>query len=157
MAIEHMYTKHDEMMMNGKGVVVMNERPSKESVVRNLLDAMLNPVQPEATGPPHRPIQLLIAYRLRNSLQYIEEHMHKIGVACLLEEEAEALKSARDHGTCPKGRNGICCDNCEKVEGGKQFSRCSACRSARYCSKECQTAHWASGHKKECKKLQQKQ
>eukprot|EP00798_Chlamydomonas_sp_ICE-L_P007267 gene7267-379_t len=128
MAIEHMYTQHDEMMMNGKGRTAMNEKPCKEAVVRNLLDAMLNPVRPGFTGPPHRPLQLLIAYRLRKSFAYIKEHMHKIGVACQLEEEAEALKSARDHGT-----------------------------STRYCSKECQAAHWASGHKKKCKTMQQKQ
>eukprot|EP00798_Chlamydomonas_sp_ICE-L_P007273 gene7273-385_t len=169
--IEHFYTEHDYEMVIGKGCKVIKEKPSKEVVVRALLDSMLNPSRPEATGPPHRPFALLLAYRLRNSFQYIAEHMHQIDVLCEFETEEAAIASSQKEGTCPDGRNGISCDNCDKAEGGKQFSRCSACRSARYCSKECQTDHWAnapttaprsavnhwdSGHKKECKKRQQK-
>ena len=36
------------------------------------------------------------------------------------------------------------------VAGGGETLRCSACREAVYCSKECQRAHW-SVHKKQCK------
>ena len=36
----------------------------------------------------------------------------------------------------------------------KRFKSCSNCRSTKYCSKECQTAHWKNGHKLECKDFQ---
>ena len=41
------------------------------------------------------------------------------------------------------------CSNCSK-EGGT-LSKCSACKRASYCSKECQKQHW-NEHKKTCKK-----
>lgn len=57
------------------------------------------------------------------------------------------------------------CSNpgCENVESDKPFLRCSQCKAAYYCSKyvnlviyiinrECQSKHWKSGHKLECKK-----
>lgn len=43
------------------------------------------------------------------------------------------------------------------VEGGsgkktqkKTMSKCGRCKQVRYCSKECQKAHWLSGHKTKC-------
>jgi hypothetical protein len=57
-----------------------------------------------------------------------------------------------------------CCNNpgCRNLEGlsehelvsGKS-SRCSGCKVARYCSRECQTEHWGApaGHKAVCKRL----
>lgn len=45
------------------------------------------------------------------------------------------------------------CDNCMKVqkviEHGR-LKRCSRCKAKLYCSKECQIAHWKSGHKFQC-------
>jgi hypothetical protein len=32
-----------------------------------------------------------------------------------------------------------------------ELLRCTACRNTFYCSKECQAADWASGHRKLCK------
>ena len=32
--------------------------------------------------------------------------------------------------------------------------KCSQCKAASYCSKECQLKHWKSGHKQECKLAQ---
>jgi hypothetical protein len=40
------------------------------------------------------------------------------------------------------------CDNCGTVSTACKF--CSRCRSVRYCSKDCQRAHWKSGHKLQC-------
>lgn len=39
------------------------------------------------------------------------------------------------------------------IEGDEdlQLRVCSACHTARYCSKECQLSHWKRGHKEECK------
>mmetsp|Transcript_25353 Transcript_25353/g.56357 ORF Transcript_25353/g.56357 Transcript_25353/m.56357 type:complete len:290 (-) Transcript_25353:127-996(-) len=35
---------------------------------------------------------------------------------------------------------------------GERFGRCAKCRSAYYCSRECQRAHWGTGHKQSCVK-----
>ena len=34
--------------------------------------------------------------------------------------------------------------------------RCSACKSVSYCGKECATAAWKQGHKKDCKRLRER-
>ncbi|KAF6256113.1 hypothetical protein COO60DRAFT_1531023 [Scenedesmus sp. NREL 46B-D3] len=31
--------------------------------------------------------------------------------------------------------------------------RCSGCRAARYCSRDCQAAHWRAGHRGVCKRI----
>ncbi|KAJ7337699.1 hypothetical protein DFH08DRAFT_877340 [Mycena albidolilacea] len=45
------------------------------------------------------------------------------------------------------------CDNveCSAMRKDDELLRCTACRNAFYCSKECQAADWASGHRKLCK------
>ena len=45
------------------------------------------------------------------------------------------------------------CSNEEDEANGKLFNRCSRCKSAKYCSKECQETQWHAGHKEICKKL----
>eukprot|EP00877_Chromochloris_zofingiensis_P002270 jgi/Chrzof1/12043/Cz06g19070.t1 len=46
-----------------------------------------------------------------------------------------------------------CCWHCGmRQEGPEPLSKCSVCRVARYCSRECQVAHWKA-HKKECPDL----
>jgi len=47
------------------------------------------------------------------------------------------------------------CSNCYELPSaeGALFKKCSKCKNMRYCSKDCQTEHWNSGHKKQCKKL----
>lgn len=45
-----------------------------------------------------------------------------------------------------------CCDRpeCMAIESGnKKFGKCGKCRKVAYCSKECQSLHWAM-HKKKC-------
>ncbi|GAQ80357.1 hypothetical protein KFL_000520290 [Klebsormidium nitens] len=46
------------------------------------------------------------------------------------------------------------CDHCgERASDGKKLLRCSDCRKARYCGKECQAAAWRSGgHREACKR-----
>ncbi|XP_066282591.1 uncharacterized protein [Branchiostoma lanceolatum] len=39
---------------------------------------------------------------------------------------------------------------CSNIEAGSKFKMCAACGLARYCSTECQTHHWAHGHKPDC-------
>ena len=40
------------------------------------------------------------------------------------------------------------CNNCLRVQ--VDLKTCNGCLLARYCSKECQIAHWKKGHKEEC-------
>lgn len=46
---------------------------------------------------------------------------------------------------------------CDAMEtpGEPLFQVCVACRHVKYCSKECQRAHWRSGHKQDCPKLKE--
>jgi hypothetical protein len=41
------------------------------------------------------------------------------------------------------------CAGCGKT-GAPKHKLCARCNAARYCSKECQKAHWLGGHKAEC-------
>jgi hypothetical protein len=52
----------------------------------------------------------------------------------------------------PSARRGGLCARCGN---GGNLMRCAACKSVSYCGKECQTAAWKEGHKKECKRLRQ--
>ena len=49
----------------------------------------------------------------------------------------------------------ICANpSCTKAHSSETpLSRCTRCLSVRYCGKACQTKHWKSGHKKDCKRL----
>ena len=52
------------------------------------------------------------------------------------------------------------CANCgvsatQLAKDDKKLLNCSQCRSVRYCSRECQRAHWRAGHKAECKARKQ--
>ena len=42
---------------------------------------------------------------------------------------------------------------CAACGKGSVPSHCSRCKAVSYCGKQCQTQHWADGHKKACKKL----
>ena len=50
------------------------------------------------------------------------------------------------------------CHVCKKSEKdiGKKLKNCARCKSAQYCSRECQVKDWKSGHKKLCKELQKR-
>lgn len=48
----------------------------------------------------------------------------------------------------------ISCSNANCEGSNKNFEtykRCARCKTARYCSKECQVKHWKGGHSKNCK------
>jgi fido (protein-threonine AMPylation protein) len=45
------------------------------------------------------------------------------------------------------------CQNCHsKPKSGEELKRCGRCKSAFYCSVDCQKADWRKGHQKECVK-----
>jgi hypothetical protein len=45
------------------------------------------------------------------------------------------------------------CRYCRNEDPKMELKKCSQCKTAEYCSKECQVADWRAGHKKECKAL----
>jgi hypothetical protein len=42
------------------------------------------------------------------------------------------------------------CAQCLRSDKGVKYKLCSGCEAVRYCSKECQRAHWKAGHMREC-------
>ena len=58
------------------------------------------------------------------------------------------LTTISDTGTWVNEPLGAHCAYCLGKYPGKM--RCGGCRTARYCSKECQTMHWVVSHKKSC-------
>ncbi|KAJ7174963.1 hypothetical protein C8R43DRAFT_975608 [Mycena crocata] len=72
-------------------------------------------------------------------------------VALLVEERVKTLDVWEGVGRySPRA-----CDNlaCLKVDGRRKFRRCAACRSAVYCSPECQRTDWQDGHRDVCESL----
>jgi hypothetical protein len=77
-----------------------------------------------------------------------EEMMQTTTLNCLLQVAEDRKKHDKD------SSHRIFCMNpgCAVVSGnGIRLLCCGKCRSANYCSKECQIAHWKNGHKKVCK------
>ena len=63
---------------------------------------------------------------------------------------AEAAKATGTKRTSHPDRAIQICRKCDKIDGAsEQFSQCSRCKEAYYCSRECQRDHW-SIHKKSC-------
>jgi len=52
-----------------------------------------------------------------------------------------------------KARKQATCGSCKKALGTDGGMQCTGCRTVAYCGKDCQLAHWKSGHKQECAKL----
>ena len=51
-----------------------------------------------------------------------------------------------DYGPCSKTQAAL-------TAAGGSFSKCARCKAVRYCSRDCQRAHWKNGHKQECGKV----
>ena len=49
------------------------------------------------------------------------------------------------------------CGFCEKIFPLTELRRCTKCKTAKYCSKECQTEDWERRHKKHCKEIRRLQ
>jgi hypothetical protein len=48
------------------------------------------------------------------------------------------------------------CNYCLRDHPKMELKKCSQCKTAVYCSKECQLADWRAEHKKECKEIKQR-
>eukprot|EP00592_Proboscia_alata_P006813 CAMPEP_0194356690 /NCGR_PEP_ID=MMETSP0174-20130528/4283_1 /TAXON_ID=216777 /ORGANISM="Proboscia alata, Strain PI-D3" /LENGTH=524 /DNA_ID=CAMNT_0039126385 /DNA_START=18 /DNA_END=1592 /DNA_ORIENTATION=- len=78
--------------------------------------------------------QMVLAHLATPSSGYVTNH----------EEEEKIQKTIITHNEC---------HHCGDVTTNIQ--KCAGCKKAAYCSKACQKLAWKSGHKEECKKIQQ--
>jgi hypothetical protein len=167
MVIEHIGARHDGMQMKGKSVSLMcRTRPTARDVLAVVWSAATEPDGAELTGPPHKPMQLFIAYRLAHAFEEIQAAMFTCRIACQLEEEADARASAAAHGMDYLGRNApkpncnapessdvpqTSCHGCGRQAAQCSLKRCAACETVWYCSRECQASDWKK-HKPICTK-----
>ena len=155
MCIEHIGTFHDRMIVQGK-LCMCKGKPSTSFIIAGLCSAMAHPESQQQTGPPHRPLQLFIAYRMKDSYEAIRSAMESIGVGCELETKDGAKESAAANQTDYKGRNvSKKCNGCGMNDDMEALKRCASCGKVWYCSRECQKADWKV-HKKTCKQSQGK-
>lgn len=61
---------------------------------------------------------------------------------------AQSLSSSTSGRSAPVGANNACA-NCHKKSD--KLMMCGKCKQVKYCSRDCQVAHFKSGHKKVCK------
>ncbi len=78
--------------------------------------------------------------------QELEFTDHKDGVAPAVTEQPKKEQTDNQETVLPNK-----CANCLKEPGENElFKKCGRCCSVRYCSADCQRAHWKSGHKQAC-------
>merc|ERR1712061_64037 len=64
----------------------------------------------------------------------------------------EGVTAAEDINQAFNGQKGFREGNCEACRDDDAKKKCSSCKSAQYCSQECQKLHWFV-HKKHCERL----
>lgn len=101
-------------------------------------------------GKGKLPEWMLEVARLLNSIEtpaevtrYISQHLQ---CQCLSNGSKKAAKQAEETIISSS------CHHCRKTGTPAQFSRCSKCKAAFYCGRECQVAAWPS-HKASCRML----
>ncbi|KAG2486375.1 hypothetical protein HYH03_014955 [Edaphochlamys debaryana] len=75
--------------------------------------------------------------------------------SCLIHRTAQQLvppAEARRRLGLPACSNPACANLAGDSEAGLRLQQCGRCGRASYCCRECQTAHWRSGHKEACGK-----
>ena len=121
---------NDGMIISGGITSVL---PDARTIIMALCAAMVQPErfawQPSLTRPPHRLLQLLIAYRSKDAYPEIQAAMSEFGIAILLESKDMAMQSAAQYGTQYKGKNvETACDMCGISVAA--LSKCSNCGKA---------------------------
>ncbi|XP_028799659.1 uncharacterized protein LOC114754967 isoform X2 [Neltuma alba] len=77
-----------------------------------------------------------------------EQHSDQLGLGFIAVNEQAAGDSTETNGGGDGGqRERACCAFC----GDLSTTRCSRCKTARYCSQGCQILHWRLVHKNECR------
>ena len=82
--------------------------------------------------------QLRAMLRAGKSPQEIREHLTALRDSGALPSSAESTREAGEH----------TCAHCGKATTG--HARCSRCKVAWYCGRECQRSHWRAGHREAC-------
>lgn len=144
--IEHHYSEHHETLVAGKWNIE-REVPQSKMMIAAISSAMLHPID-RLTGPPHRPLSLCIAYRLKHAYEDIKNFMRQVGISCQLETIKAAKETAKRHGTDYLGRNAQRCRVC--FDTSNKLLRCGGCSATTYCGIFCQKADWKRGHKLTC-------
>jgi hypothetical protein len=155
LSIEHIGCFHDNHILSSKNELtgISQEAPSAQGVLQYLLACMTNPTSPKLSGPPHCPLQVFLAYRLKECYEEVRRALCQANIRCVLEEKAAAVTSARQQGTEYKGRNvSGSCGACGITSNNiYDLKRCGGCGAVYYCNRECQVTHWKA-HKADCKK-----
>lgn len=140
-------TSHPDQHVSGAAKVVLKKTPLGESAASgetNIIDALaleqlivyetrLKQIQPPA---------------LRQRLE--REYYERMAVQQMSFPSQQSQKDTFHNHQCAR------CGKQEPTEeSAKKFAVCSQCKSIRYCSKDCQVAHWKQGHKNICKKQAQ--
>ncbi|KAK6237921.1 hypothetical protein QUC31_003390 [Theobroma cacao] len=85
---------------------------------------------------------LVIRHKLRNAAARKEEVTRLLEMVSHEAAVVEA-QATNEYGYYPKNQCAVCF--------APTTTRCSQCKSVRYCSSKCQIIHWRQGHKDECR------
>ena len=84
---------------------------------------------------------------------YIHKHLP---CDCLRNVKKDAGKEDGSSVTTTASSFGTSCHHCQKSGPPADFMRCAKCKTATYCGKDCQVAHWRLIHKIQCQMHQGK-
>lgn len=99
----------------------------------------------EFTCPVCENIMKTLDFHKWNTIDGVE----LIHVTCSRECTGEMIRTSKKELKKDGIQYNTLCNHCKKE--GFNFKKCNACKTANYCSRECQVADWKSGHKEQCK------
>jgi hypothetical protein len=111
------------------------------------LEAMRGNMPPEESPEMQTMEEFTMLMRKTETDQKVVLYLCKqIPCSCLNEDKKNAKQLPKT------GRCSYCSSQDDKLE----LKKCSHCKSAQYCSKECQVADWKTRHKEDCEFLKQR-